>query len=247
MLKGMLKGTLRYTDCVSRLPFPTSSSCFEDDIDKLEIWDDDYIAGIFLEAYQGWSARQYPYQYIKDVVKFAEKHNILVVWDDIQGGFGRTGKMFSYEHYDIVPDILLLGKALSGCLPISAVLSRSEIMGDDLSSTFGGNPICCAAAVANLGEMDGLPEMSELKGTILHRRLAEMVADNDYVTEINGRGLLAGIVTKSEFYATEVYHRCLERGLILVHTGRESIKIGPPLTITDAALAKGLDILEECL
>jgi 4-aminobutyrate aminotransferase-like enzyme len=219
------------------------------------------IAGFIIESYLGWGAIFYPVEYIKALVDFAREHNCLVTFDEIQGGFGRTGKLFVYEHYDVEPDLLCLGKALSGSLPLSAVIGSKKIMDlpefGSMSSTHSANPLCCAAGLANLEalELGNLVVESARKGEILHRRLnAIKEKHSDRIAHVLGKGLLAGVIFKhpetgepEELFPSRVCELSMQKGLLLVHTGRESIKIGPPLTIPDEALKEGLDVLEESI
>ena len=237
---------------------------FLNDINELKAKGIDFdkdITGFLLEAYIGWGAVFYPKDYAQELAKFAKEHNILLCVDEIQGGFGRTGKLFVYEHYDIEPDLITCGKGISSGLPLSAVMGRKEIMDlpeiGSMSSTHSANPLCCAAGLATLEalESDNLVEASMRKGEILHSRLNELKAEySDRISHVLGKGLLAGILfvkplTKeldSEF-ATKVCEKAMEKGLLLVHTGRESIKMGPPLTISEEALNEGLDVFKECI
>ncbi|OGX59590.1 MAG: aminotransferase class III [Omnitrophica WOR_2 bacterium RIFOXYC2_FULL_38_12] len=237
--------------------------CFEDNIDKLKSSGLDFenIAGFIIESYLGWGAIFYPKDYIKAIAKFAKKHNCLVTFDEIQGGFGRSGKLFVYEHYNVEPDMLCLGKSLSGSLPLSAVIGSKIIMDlpgiGSMSSTHSANPLCCVAGLANLEaiESENLVEESARKGVILHKRLNEL--KNKYSNRISwvlGKGLVAGLLFKDPatgkpdvLFPSRVCEKAMQKGLLLVHTGRESIKIGPPLTISDEALVEGLDVLEESI
>jgi 4-aminobutyrate aminotransferase-like enzyme len=219
-----------------------------------------HICGFIIESYQGWGAILYPKKYIQALVKFARAQNILVTFDEIQGGFGRTGKMFVYEHYQVEPDLLCLGKGMSGSLPLSAVIGRRSILDlpeiGSMSSTHSANPLCCAAALANIEEIisKDLVSESKRKGVILHKGLRDLQKKYPkYISYILGEGLLAAVlltdpVTKKPngLLASQVCEKAMQKGLLLVHTGRESIKIGPPLMIPDAALLEGIAVLGEC-
>jgi 4-aminobutyrate aminotransferase / (S)-3-amino-2-methylpropionate transaminase / 5-aminovalerate transaminase len=221
----------------------------------------DNIAGFIVESYLGWGAIFYPPEYIKALSEFAKEHNCLVTFDEIQGGFGRSGKLFVYQHYGVEPDLICLGKAISGSLPLSAVVGSQKIMDlpefGSMSSTHSANPFCCAAGLANLEviESENLVEESRRKGVILHHHLDKLKTKySDRISYIFGKGLLAGIIIKDPQtgepdgrFASLVCERAMQKGLLLVHTGRESIKIGPPLTIPDDALMEGLDVLEESI
>ncbi|MBN2570157.1 MAG: aspartate aminotransferase family protein, partial [Deltaproteobacteria bacterium] len=221
----------------------------------------DNIAGFIIESYLGWGAIFYPVAYIQALADFAREHGCLIAFDEIQGGFGRTGKLFVYQHYGVEPDMLCLGKALSGSLPLSAVIGSREIMDlpefGSMSSTHSANPLCCAAGLANLEaiESGNLIAESERKGGMLHRKLGELKKKYaDRISWIFGKGLLAGILFKDPetgepdtSFPSRVCEKAMQKGLLLVHTGRESIKIGPPLTIPDEALEEGLDTFNESI
>lgn len=219
------------------------------------------ICGVIIESYQGWGAIFYPREYLKALYSFAKQHDILIAFDEIQGGFGRTGKMFAFQHYGIEPDLVCLGKALSNGLPLSAVLGRRKIMDlpetGSMSSTHSANPLCCAAALANLEEIESrnLVEESARKGGILHACLNRLKDKYpDYISHVLGRGLLAAIIITNpkthkpdSWIASRICESAMYKGLLLVHTGRESVKIGPPLTITEGALIEGIGVLDEVL
>jgi 4-aminobutyrate aminotransferase-like enzyme len=281
MAAEMMKGDPRssewigYTDPnMFHLPFPYTwlaenskkynwRKHFQKDITALlkrENTGPDNICGIMIESYQGWGAIMYPEEYIQELVNFACKHDILVTFDEIQGGFGRTGKMFVYEHYGVEPDLLCLGKALSGGVPLSAVIGRQKILDlpetGSMSSTHSANPLCCAAALANIEEIvsKDLIRESEQKGRMLHSYLNDLKEKYPgYISYIFGKGLLAAIiVTDPETYqpngliASRVCEKAMQKGLLLVHTGRESIKIGPPLTMPKEAIVEAIGVIAEC-
>lgn len=219
------------------------------------------LCGILLESYQGWAAAFYPKDYVQEISAFAKANGILLAFDEIQSGFGRTGRFFAYQHYDVEPDLVLCGKGMSSSLPLSAVLGRAEIMDlpeiGSMSSTHSANPLSCAAGLANLQSLvdDDLVAQSARKGAILHARLEDFQRRFPrHVSHVLGNGLIAAILLSDpktgqadNATATRVCEIALRRGLLLVHTGRESIKIGPPLTIADAALQEGIDVLLDAL
>lgn len=276
MLRGDPKTLeiLGYSDPhVFRLPFPYPwdvennlhydwARRFESDMAILKKKGLDFksIAGFIIEPFQGWGAIFYPKAYIKALENFAKKHNALLIIDEIQGGFGRTGKMFAFEHYGIRPDLLCLGKGLSGSLPLSAVIGSKKIMDlpqirGSMHSTHSGNPISCASALANLEELErkNLVSKSAKKGKLLFDRLNGIQKKySNMISHVLGKGLLAGILFKNldgslnRSLPAQICETAMQSGLLLVHTSR-SIKISPPLTIPDAALAEGLDVLEESI
>jgi 4-aminobutyrate aminotransferase-like enzyme len=219
------------------------------------------ICGFILESYIGWGAVFFPVDYVKALVAFARKYDIIITFDEIQAGFGRTGKLFAYQHYDVEPDIICCGKGISSSLPLSAVLGTRKIMDlpdiGSMSSTHSANPLCCAAGLANIGfiESHNLVAESERKGKILMECLEAIQRKYpDNISETFGKGLLAALLIRDPktkladpLTASLICEKAMQKGLLLVHTGRESIKIGPPLTIPDEALLEGLKVLEESI
>lgn len=236
---------------------------FENDTQRLEDKGVNFsdLAGFMIESYLGWGAIFYPKSYLSALAEFAKKHDMLITFDEIQGGFGRTGKLFVYQHYGIEPHLLCLGKAISGSLPLSAVIGPKWIMDlpdvGSMSSTHSANPLSCAVGLANIKYIKehNLIKESKRKGKILHDSLNKL--KNKFsrrISYIFGKGLLAGIIFKNPdigkpdtLFPSYVCERAMQKGLLLVHTGRESIKIGPPLTIPDSALVEGVDVLEEAI
>lgn len=218
------------------------------------------IAGFIIEPFQGWGAVFFPQKYFQALADFARRNDCLLAVDEIQGGLGRSGRMFTYEHYGIKPDLIFLGKGLGGGLPMSAVLGPKRILelpgiGDNTHSTHSGNPLSCAAALANLRfiKKHGLIKESARKGKILLNRLEEIKRKfPNHISHVFGKGLLAAILFKdakgdlNPVLAAKVCEEALQKGLLLTRTTR-SIKITPPLTIPDAALIEGLDVLEESI
>lgn len=262
---------------IYRLPFPypwalwnenaghlSGREKFQRDIEQLASLGVDLkkdICGFIMESYIGWGAVFYPKDYIQALVEFARANDILVAFDEIQGGFGRTGRLFAYQHYEAEPDLICCGKGMSSSLPLSAVLGRASIMDlpdvGSMSSTHSANPLSCAAGLANIEviELQNLVSESERKGGILFSRLGEVQKQfRERVSYVLGRGLLAALILVDPATrqpdaetASKVCERAMQKGLLVVHTGRESIKIGPPLTIPDAALLEGLDVLAESI
>lgn len=201
------------------------------------------IAGIIIESYQGWSARFYNKQWIQELVNFCKNNNILVCFDEIQGGFGRTGKLFAYEHYDVEPDLIVVGKALGGGLPISAILGRANILdsGDELSSTQSGNVLACASAIESIKQIKKILPSIKYKSEILYNGLKKLGL------KINGKGLLYAIITNTKEQANDIVFKAMRKGLLLIWTHKNSVKIAPPLNITKDALFKGLNIIKKII
>jgi len=237
---------------------------FESEIEKLlkekGLDADKDLCGFMLETFQGWGAIFYPKGFVQTLTKFAKKHNMLVAFDEMQAGFGRTGKLFGYEHYEVEPDILCCGKGASSGLPLAIVLGSKEVMDlpdiGSMSSTHSANPLVCVAGHQNLIAMleDGLIDNSKNLGEIFHQKLNE-IKDKypNHLKYIFGKGLLAALIFIDEngvplsALCDKISEKSFQKGLLVVHTGRESIKLAPPLSITEDAMLEGLDVIEQCI
>jgi 4-aminobutyrate aminotransferase / (S)-3-amino-2-methylpropionate transaminase / 5-aminovalerate transaminase len=254
------------------LPFPypwiegvsDPKQFFEDSISQLikekGINPDTDLCGFMLESFQGWGAVFYPVGFVQALVAFAHKRNILVAFDEMQAGFGRTGKLFGYMHYGVEPDLLCLGKGASSGLPLSVVLGSKEVMDlpdiGSMSSTHSANPLCCVAGHENLKAMleDGLVENAQNLGELFHQSLNQIKNNHSNVLKyVFGTGFLAALVfidrdgKPLSHLCDKISEKAMQRGLLVVHTGRESIKLAPPLTITEDALVEGVQVLEACI
>ena len=219
------------------------------------------VCGVMLETFQGWGAYFYPKEYVQALRELCDKFGILLAFDEMQAGFGRTGRNFGYEHYEVKADLLCCGKGMGGGLPISGVIGSAEVMDlpdvGNMSSTHSGNPLLCAVADAVLEEISQLNLVAQArdKGIFLHKKLQELAADfPNEIKQINGVGMIAAIIFEDKFSGTgnaelisKLAEKCFQKGLLVVHTGRESIKIGPPLTITEDAIAEGIQVIRECM
>ncbi len=234
---------------------------FEEDIQALEQQgvDLDTIAGAIFEPYQGWAALFYPIGYIKALREFLTEKGALLVSDEVQAGFGRTGKLFGYEYYGVDVDLICCGKAVSGALPLSAVLGNHELLDVDgsLNSTHGGSPLPVASALANLRylEREHLVQKAKDNESLIRHKFEEMQRRfPDRIAAIHGFGMaFAAVVVKpgTEELDVELVDRIIERayekGLMSIRTMTGTIKIGPPLTIPKDALGEGMDILSESM
>jgi 4-aminobutyrate aminotransferase-like enzyme len=219
------------------------------------------IAGVMLETFQGWAAVFYPKEYVQALRDICDENDILLCFDEMQSGFGRTGMRFGYEHYEVKADLICCGKGMGGGFPISGVIGKAKVMDlpdiGNMSSTHSGNPVMCAAGLAVIEEIESrdLIRESARKGNILHNELDKMKLEfKDLISGIYGKGMIASIVFKdpetgapnSEF-VSRIAEKCMQKGLLVVHTGRESIKIGPPLVISDEALQEGIGVIRESI
>lgn len=219
----------------------------------------DDIAGFMLESYQGWGAVFYPKDFVKEVELVARDVGALLVFDEMQAGFARTGEMFGYQHYGVQPDLVCCGKGASSSVPLAFVLGSGYLLDlpsvGSMSSTHSANPISCAAGLANLKviENEGLIERARDLGLQFHSELNSIADMSPAVSSIQGIGLVAAIITNglgdmdASAIATEISWECMRRGLLVVHTGRESVKLAPPLTIDQAAMVEGLTVLRQVI
>jgi 4-aminobutyrate aminotransferase/(S)-3-amino-2-methylpropionate transaminase len=219
------------------------------------------VAGVILETYQGGSAAFAPLAYMETLRQWCTDHNVLLVCDEVQAGFGRTGKLWGFEHYGIVPDLALFGKGISSSLPLSAVAGRPDVMdmhpAGSMTSTHTGNPVCCAAALASIDLVlnENLVDNARKVGAILHERLVALQGRFPQIGKVDGKGLVAGIAcvepgTKNPDgdLAWEVIERSIEKGVLMfspVGFGGGTVKIAPPLVIDAAAILEGVSVLEE--
>jgi len=214
------------------------------------------IAAVILEPIQGEGGVIIPPDdYFPKVREICNRHGVLLIADEIQTGMGRTGKLFSIEHYGVVPDIMALGKAFGGAvMPIGAFVSTKEIWEKMTpnpflhTTTFGGNPIACAAAIAAINVIleERLPEQAAEKGDYFIPKLIDLMSNyKNICAEGRGRGLLIGMEFTSSEAGYEVAKGLFEHGVLVAGTliSAKTVRIEPPLTITKADLDKVLDIL----
>ncbi len=202
-----------------------------------------------------------PPEYFKILKKILDNHGSLFIVDEVQSGFGRTGKMFGIEHYGVTPDILTMGKGIAAGFPLSACITRSDIgnslqPGDHLS-TFGGNPVCCAAAIANIDifKEEKLVEASAKKGEYLLKRLKELQEKHTLIGDVRGRGLMVGIELvkdrRTKAPASEETNQLKEtmrkRGVLIGTGGVKAcvVRFQPPLIITTNELDKAVTVMSE--
>jgi 4-aminobutyrate aminotransferase-like enzyme len=252
-----------------QVPFPdgfrTPHHSFTDFLETLRAYglNSERIAGVMLESYQGGGASFAPVDFVQDLRAWCDSHRIQLIFDEVQAGFGRTGKYFAFEHYGVVPDLICCGKGLSGSLPVSAVIGKSLSMDlpepGEMTSTHAGNPVCCAAALASLQVIDeeNLVEKAKVLGEYLHENLNKLSRDHEIIGAVHGKGLVAGlhIVDRQtgapdNDQALDLVYECFIRGLLLfapLGFGAATVKICPPLTISREGLQEGLTVLEESL
>ncbi len=225
------------------------------DAAALEAAIDENTVAILVEPIQGEAGVNVPDDgYLAKCREICTKYNVLLMCDEIQTGFGRTGKLFCYEHEGIKPDVLIMGKALSGgVLPVSAVASNKEVLGvfkpGDHGSTFGGSPLACAVACAAMAVIrdENLPDRSEELGQYFRQRLEAI--NSPLVASIRGKGLLNAAQLKPD--ASKTARQCCEelmaKGILCKETHEDVIRFAPPLIIAKEDLDWALDQIEAVL
>jgi ornithine--oxo-acid transaminase len=224
-----------------------------------EALQDPNVAGFMVEPIQGEAGVIVPDEgYLSACKALCEKYNVLFIADEVQTGIARTGKMLCCDHEQIKPDILILGKALSGgVFPVSAVLANDEVMlllhPGEHGSTFGGNPLACAVATAALQVVqdEGLAENAEKMGTLFRKTILETVVNpNEQIAEVRGKGLLNAIQINESPDGDTAWNICLkmaENGLLAKPTHGNIIRFAPPLTITESQMMEAIGIIRSSI
>jgi 4-aminobutyrate aminotransferase len=218
------------------------------------------VAAIFVEPIQGEGGYIVPpREFLVELRRIADEYGILLVFDEVQSGMGRTGKMWAADHSGVVPDILCIGKGIASGLPLSAIVSRAEIMNwppGSHASTFGGNPVAIAAALVTIDllEQKYVGQAARI-GDFLMQRLKQWPDRHPLVGDVRGKGLMIGIDLvknrESKQFAVdarnELLRLCFEKGLLVLGCGASTVRLMPPLVIDREQATIALDILEQCL
>ncbi len=216
------------------------------------------VCGLWIEPIQGEAGVYVPKDgYLKAASDLCKQHNVLLMMDEIQTGIGRTGKMLASEHEDVHPDLLILGKALSGgVLPVSVVLADDDIMlvikPGEHGSTFGGNPLAAAVVVEALQVVkdENLAEQADRLGALFRDRMTQLKEKSSMVTLVRGKGLLNAIVINDTPDSETAWNLCLkfaQHGLLAKPTHGNIIRLAPPLVITEDQIQECCDIIERCV
>ena len=219
------------------------------DIEKLRETVNDQTAFVILEPIQGESGIHVaPDGFLQDVRKLCDEKGILLIFDEIQAGLGRTGKMWAHQHWETEPDILCLAKGIAGGVPMGATLVRPDVLAciskGEHSSTFGGNPLSCAAGAATMQALtqDKLVENSANMGKLFRDGLEQLKEKHSVIREVRGKGLMIGVELK--FEVRDILMEGIEKGLLLLYSGRNILRLLPPLVITQEDVTKSLEILD---
>ncbi|CAN1490917.1 ArgD Ornithine/acetylornithine aminotransferase [Flavobacteriaceae bacterium] len=222
----------------------------EDDLQKITT----KTAGIILETIQGGAGFIQPYDgFLKKVRARCTEVGAIMILDEIQPGFGRTGKLFGFQNYDVVPDIVIMGKGMGGGMPVggfTASQKNMDLLSDNPKlghiTTFGGHPVIAAACLATLQE---LTETSIMTDTLAKEKLFRTLLAHPLIKEIRGEGLMLAAMTENDEITNKVIFKCQDKGLILFWLLFEScaIRITPPLTISNEEIEEGCKIILEAM
>jgi len=270
---GMFKGFMPLLPGIVHLPYPFCYRCpFKQKYPSCKIYCLDYIeknilgtycppedvSAVYVEPIQGDAGVIVPpREYLPRLQNLCKKYGILLVVDEIQTGFGRTGKMFASEHWDIEPDVMVLGKAIASGFPLSAVVARAEIMNWPSSThviTCGGEAMICEAAMATIDVLleEKLIENAAKVGEYLKDGFNDLSKTHEMIGDVRGKGLMIGvdIVKNRETKepdgktAHKICFRCWELGLVMMYFGRSTLRITPPLCLTREEADKALEIID---
>lgn len=219
----------------------------------------DEVAAIFVEPIQGEGGYIVPPpEYLGLLQDLCRRYGILLVADEIQSGFGRTGKMFACEHWGIEPDILCAAKGIASGMPLGAMIARGDISSwtpGSHGSTFGGNPVACAAALATIALLEeGLIENAAVVGSYLMEKLNRLKAGYPVIGDVRGKGLMVGVeLVRKDDGAPDpearnrVVRECFEEGLLLLPCGENTIRFSPPLILKKEEVDVGIEIFASVL
>jgi len=222
------------------------------DIEALRSTVNSDTAFVIMEPIQGESGIHVaPDGFLQDVRKLCNEKNILLIFDEIQAGLGRTGKMWAGQHWDTTPDIMCLAKGIAGGIPMGATLVREDILAciskGEQSSTFGGNPISCAAGIASIEALtqDGLVENAVKMGKLFREGLERLKEKHKIIREIRGKGLMIGVEMK--FEVKDILFDGIANNLLLLYSGKNILRLLPPLVISESDITKALETLDVIL
>ena len=214
--------------------------------------DGEKTVAIFVEPIQGEGGVIVAEEgYLRGLRELCDRRGLLLIFDEVQTGMGRTGKLFGYEHFGIAPDIMTLAKALGGGLPMGAMLAREQVAKSFVpgshASTFGGNPLVCKVGLAVMKTLlkGGVLKHGARMGKFFAQRLEQLKDRFSFVRGVRGKGLLLGL--ELEIEGAKIVDECMKEGLLLNCTAYKVLRFVPPLTITEKEITQGLGILEKVL
>jgi len=223
-----------------------------DNLEKLREAITDQTAAVLVEPVRGEGGILVPSDsFLSGLREVCDEKGVLLIFDEVQTGFGRTGKVFACEHWNVVPDIMCLAKSVAGGLPMGATFARGEVMDafqrGEHSSTFSGNPLICAAASAAIDVLveEKLPERAATLGKYFKGKLEELAEKYKIVREVRGLGLMLGMEMRFDVY--KILQGCMERGVLVLDAGRNVVRFLPPLVIEKQQIDRVIEVLDEVL
>jgi 4-aminobutyrate aminotransferase len=205
------------------------------------------VAAIVVEPVQGEGGYVVPpADFLPRLRALCDAHGILLVFDEVQTGMGRTGRMFASEHFGVVPDVMVLAKGIASGMPLGAMMAKKELMkwtAGTHGSTIAGNPVCIAAAMATIDLLEGgLVENAARVGALLKNELTASLAGHSAVEEVRGLGLMIGVEMRTPEVADAVAQLCFRRGLLVLECGKKAIRFAPPLLLSEAQAATAAQV-----
>ncbi|MEM3357030.1 MAG: aspartate aminotransferase family protein [Candidatus Bathyarchaeia archaeon] len=223
-----------------------------DNLEKIEEAITEKTAAVLVEPIRGeGGVRVPPDDFLKGLREVCDEKEVLLIFDEVQTGFGRTGKVFACEHWKVTPDILCSAKSVAGGLPIGITIAKENVMASfkvgEHTSTFGGNPLICAAACAAIDVLieEKLPERAEVLGKYFAEQLKDLQKRHGIIREVRGLGLMLGVELR--FDVLNVLMKSLENGIIILDAGKNVLRFLPPLVIEKAQIEKAISILDMVL
>jgi acetylornithine/LysW-gamma-L-lysine aminotransferase len=251
---GKTMGALSATwDKKYREPFqplvPEITHVPPDNVEKVREAVTDKTAAILVEPIRGeGGVRVPPDGFLKGLREICDEKNVLLIFDEVQTGFGRTGKLFACEHWGVVPDVMCLAKPLAGGLPLGVTIAKENVMSSlkvgEHSTTYSGSPLVCAAACAAIDVLleEKLPERASVLGAYFKAKLEKLQAEHRIVKEIRGLGLMIGMEIK--FDVLNMLLKAMDRGVLILDAGRNVLRFLPPLVISEEQIDKAVSVLD---
>ena len=222
------------------------------DFDEIKASTSDKTVAVLIEPVQGEGGVNIPYkEYLKDIRAWCDKNGLLLILDEVQTGLGRLGTLWGYESFDVIPDVITLGKGLGGGEPIGAFLARQDVAvlePGDHGSTFGGNALTCAIArnVVRYIIENNLIDTVQIMSNLLISKLEDLKSSNNSIKEVRGMGLLIAVEFESEI-SSEIITKCNENGLLLNAVRPNAVRFMPPLTVNREEIIQAVELFESSL
>ena len=223
-----------------------------DNLEKMRAAITDKTAAVLVEPVRGEGGILVPSDdFLPGLREICDEKGVLLIFDEVQTGFGRTGKVFACEHWNVVPDILCVAKSIAGGIPMGATFAREEVMAafqrGDHSSTFSGNPLVCAAASAAIDVLveEKLPERAATLGSYFKGKLEGLAEKHRIVREVRGLGLMLGMEMRFDVY--NMLLGCMDRGVLVLDAGRNVLRFLPPLVIEKEQIDRVVEVLDEVM